>query len=33
VLGLVAMISSFMAFTNTLLLHAALLPRRRPVTR
>jgi glycosyltransferase involved in cell wall biosynthesis len=31
VLGLVAMISSFMAFTNTLLLHAALLPRR-PVT-
>jgi glycosyltransferase involved in cell wall biosynthesis len=34
VLGLLAMISSFMAFTNTLLLHAALLPRpRRPVTR
>ncbi|MGH2394646.1 MAG: glycosyltransferase family 2 protein, partial [Candidatus Limnocylindria bacterium] len=33
VLGLVAMISSFMAFTNTLLLHAALLPRRRPVPR
>jgi glycosyltransferase involved in cell wall biosynthesis len=31
VLGLVAMISSFIAFTNTLLLHAALLPRR-PVT-
>jgi glycosyltransferase involved in cell wall biosynthesis len=29
VLGLVAMISSFMTFTNTLLLHAALLPRRR----
>jgi glycosyltransferase involved in cell wall biosynthesis len=27
VLGLVAMISSFMTFTNTLLLHAALLPR------
>jgi glycosyltransferase involved in cell wall biosynthesis len=33
VLGLVAIISSFMAFTNTLLLHAALLPRRRPVAR
>jgi glycosyltransferase involved in cell wall biosynthesis len=33
VLGLMAMISSFIAFTNTLLLHAALLPRRRPVTR
>jgi glycosyltransferase involved in cell wall biosynthesis len=32
VLGLVAMTSSFMTFTNTLLLHAALLPRR-PVTR
>jgi glycosyltransferase involved in cell wall biosynthesis len=29
VLGLTAMISSFIAFTNTLLLHAALLPRRR----
>ena len=29
VLGLVAMISSFMTFTNTLLLHAALLPRPR----
>jgi glycosyltransferase involved in cell wall biosynthesis len=28
VLGLVAMITSFIAFTNTLLLHAALLPRR-----
>jgi glycosyltransferase involved in cell wall biosynthesis len=33
VLGLAAMISSFIAFTNTLLLHAALLPRRRPVPR
>jgi hypothetical protein len=34
VLGLVAMISSFMVFTNTLLLHAALLPRpRRQVSR
>ena len=33
VLGLAAMISSFIAFTNTLLLHAALLPRRRAVTR
>jgi glycosyltransferase involved in cell wall biosynthesis len=33
VLGLAAMISAFIAFTNTLLLHAALLPRRRPVTR
>jgi glycosyltransferase involved in cell wall biosynthesis len=33
VLGLTAMISSFIAFTNTLLLHAALLPRRRTVTR
>jgi glycosyltransferase involved in cell wall biosynthesis len=34
VLGLVAMISSFMAFTNTLLLHAVLLPRpSRRVTR
>jgi glycosyltransferase involved in cell wall biosynthesis len=34
VLGLVAMISSFMAFTNTLLLHALLLPRpSRRVTR
>ena len=27
VLGLLAMIASFMTFTNTLLLHAALLPR------
>jgi glycosyltransferase involved in cell wall biosynthesis len=33
VLGLAAMISSFIAFTNTLLLHAALLPRRRALTR
>ena len=34
VLGLLAMICSFIAFTNTLLLHAALLPRpRRCVTR
>ena len=33
VLGLTAMISSFIAFTNTLLLHAALLPRRQRLTR
>jgi glycosyltransferase involved in cell wall biosynthesis len=33
VLGLTAMIASFIAFTNTLLLHAALLPRRRRVSR
>jgi len=30
---LTAMISSFIAFTNTLLLHAALLPRRQRLTR
>jgi glycosyltransferase involved in cell wall biosynthesis len=33
VLGLTATISSFIAFTNTLLLHAALLPRRQRLTR